>query len=347
MRLSSFAPALAVAPLCLALAPRAEQITFHPRDDSKLAKKFTIKADLELGDVTFEVDGQDATGELPPDVTFGVEMFTEIVDHYIKVEDGKPLELVREFGHSKADYHALEEKDSKDDITELDGKKVRFKWNEGEKRYDLSFADGDGKTDALDGLGVDMDLRTLLPGKAVAQGDRWAVDGKGLATALLLGLDLEHMPEFGSGGGEDAEIAEMFKSDLLPQLEKFRDDFKATCEYTGQREVDGHKLAAIKIKLDVDGSIDIAEVVRKAIGSQAGGEQVELKIDDASLKLTAKGEGELLWDVGAGHAHGFEMNADLEFGAKLAMSVKADGRNVTVDGGAELLGKGSWTMALQ
>ena len=347
MRLSSFASALVVAPLCLALAPGADRIAFHPSDDSKLAKRFTIKADVELGDVTFEVDGQDMTGELPSDVGFGVDMFTEIVDHYIKVEDGKPLELVREFSQSKADYHALEEHGSKDDITELDGKKVRFKWNEGEKRYDVSFADGEGKPDALEGLGVDMDLRTLLPGKSVSEGDTWAVDGKGLATALLLGLDLEHMPALGEGGGEDAELLEMFKSDLLPQLEKFRDEFKATCEYAGQREVGGHKVAAIKIKLDVNGSIDIAELVRKAIGAQAGAEQIELKIDDASLKLGVKGEGELLWDTSGGHAHAFDMNADIEFAAKLAMSVKAEGRNVTVDGGAELLGKSHWTMALK
>lgn len=347
MRIGLLTPSLLVAPLLLAFQPGADQVTFHPSNDSQLSKKFTLALELELGDVSFEVNGQDMAGEVPSDVAAGVELSAEITDHYVKVEDGKPIELLRKFGPSKVDYHAMEEKGTKDDFIELEGKQVRFKWNGDTKEYDVSFAEGEGDPQTLEMLGVDMDLRTFLPGRAVAQGDKWSVDGKGLRTALLLGLNLEHMKGLSDDlEGDEAKLVELLQDDLLPQLEKLGEDFKATCEYTGQRDIDGHKVGAIKIKLDVKGGIDLASIVRKAIDEEAGDEQIDLQIDDASLKLKIDGEGELLWDMTAGHAHAFDMNAAVELAAKLAMAVKAP-EQVDITAGAELLGKSHWTMELK
>ena len=49
----------------------------------------------------------------------------------------------------------------------------------------------------------------------------------------------------------------IIKEEFLPQLERLRDACKTTATYAGQREVDGHTMAAIQITLDVTGSIDM------------------------------------------------------------------------------------------
>ncbi len=350
MRFSIHSSALLVAPLLLVLAPRAEQITFHPHDDSKLAKKLTIKAELELGDVTLDVSGQDLSGQIPQ-VSLSGELSTEFVDHYLKVENGKPLELVREFARSKAEGSALDESDSADDFLELDGKQVRFKWNADEKRYDLSFAVGEGKPDDLVGLGIDMDLCSLLPGKPVSVGDKWSVEGKQLAQALVMGIDFEHLPlpEHWSDLGDDAEGAKVLgviETDLLPQLEKFGDKFKSTCEYTGKRKVGDREMAVIKLDLDFTGSIDMGWFMGMAM-KEAEVDESDFKIESASLGMTIKGEGELLWDLEAGHVQAFDINPKFNLAGKLVMSAKSDGQDLTIHGDAELTGNVHWTLELQ
>ncbi|MEO6708370.1 MAG: hypothetical protein ABI054_12945 [Planctomycetota bacterium] len=348
MRISSLASALLIAPLLLALSPRADEISFHPEDGSKLTKQFTITGEIELGDVTLDVNGQDMTGELPSDVSAGFEVTAQIVDRYVKVEGGKPLELLRQFLQFSGSYHAMEESGSTGDFDGLGSRKVRFKWNEDTERYDISSDDGEPVPDEARIMGVDMDLRSLLPGKSVTQNDSWNVDGKQLATALVPGIDLGYLPELKTDtDDEDAEAFEMFKRILSPEFERLRDECKAVCDYSGQREVDGRTLAVIKLRLDITGKIDMSELVRLAMTEGGGLEESDFTIGDASLDMKLGGEGELLWDISAGTAHAFDFSAKFEFSANLAASITAEGETVDVEGEAELTGKSHWTMELK
>ncbi|HTF89521.1 MAG TPA: hypothetical protein VK843_14000 [Planctomycetota bacterium] len=352
MRIRSLASALLVTPLLLALSPRADEISFHPKDGSKLTKQFTITGEIELGDVTLDVAGQDVTGELPSDVSAGFEVSLKILDDYVKVEGGKPLELLRQFVQFNGSYHAMEESESTDDMHDIDTKVVRFKWNEDKQVYDITVADDDTPPEQLRVMGVDMDLRSLLPAKSVSQGDAWDVDGKQLAAALIPGIDLGNLPDLETLMEDETDPEsvlglEIIKSEFIPQLEKLRDACKTTATYTGQREIDGRTLAAIRIKLDVAGSIDMLGFMRIAMKEGAELDEDDYDIEAAALEVTFRGEGELLWDIEAGIAHGFDFSAKLELAAKLAMSISGDGETVDVEGEAELLGKGHWAMELK
>jgi hypothetical protein len=338
---------LAAAPFLVLLTPAADEVSFRPANGSSAAKVFTLETKLELGDFSLDVNGQDMSGniELPGDASFGFDVTARIVDHYVKVEGGKPLELVREFRGTEFEWFAADETGSDDEARDLDGKSVVFRWNEETSSYDVAFHEGsEGDAEDLEGLGVDMDFRTLLPGRAVAEGDTWKVEPKGIGTALLLGLDLERLPSFDTEGDEALEIV---KAELLPQLEELLDDFEAQCEYTGRRDVDGHDCAVIKLDIACDGTIDLRELILRAAESEIGDEQgVTPNIDDASIAVDLQGEGELLWDLAAGHARAFELEAEIELDFSLDASIDAEGQSFSVSGSAELLGDGKWAMKI-
>ena len=333
------------AALLAAFAPAGDSLTFHPADGSQAAKAFELSGSFELGDLTLLVDGQDMTGDLPPmdDASGSFSVALSIVDHYVKIADGRPLELHRDYVSSKSEWKAAENSGSDTDAMELDGKTVVFKWNAEKDAYDRSFKDGAGDEAKLDGLGVDLDYRSLLPGSSVAAGERWSIDAKALGAALLFGTDFEHLPAMDEGGEELA----MLKDKVLPQLEKLLEGFKAECEFVGTREVDGAQVAAIKLHLDSDSSMDMSSMLEDLIRAQIEGQemQVDFDIKNASLSAKIKGEGELLWDAKLGRAHAFEMEADVEFGVELDVSIDAEGEAHSLEASAEVLGKANWGMS--
>lgn len=330
------------AALLLAFAPAGDEVAFHPADGSESAKSFELEGSLEVGDVSLSLNGQDMSAQIPLDqmsVDFGLAL--SIVDHYVKTVDGKPLELHRDYVKSKSSYSSAESSGGEENMSKADGKTVVFKWNEEEGQYDRSFKDGEGEEKALESMGVDLDYRTLLPGKSVAAGDTWSVDAKGLGTALLFGLDFEHLPEMDDG----SEEAVMLKEKVLPKLQKLLESFKAECEYGGTREVDGVQVAAVKVKVHSDSTLDLVDLLREIAEEQIPPEaQVELDIKTAQVGAKIKGDGELLWDAKAGRVHSFNMLADVELNLEVDVSADAQGQKQSIEMSAEVLGKAEWKM---
>jgi hypothetical protein len=342
MLTSKTAATLAFAVSLLALAPAGDRVEFRPPDGSEAAKTFRVEGDFELGDLSIVVDGNDMTGMLPADLGGDFQVMLSIVDHYVKTADGKPLELARECESSSGEFSAAETSESTDDVFGLDGETVVYKWNEESKSYDRSFKDGEGDADKLEGLGIDLDYRALLPEREVAVGDKWAVEPEGLMSALFFGADLAEIAT--TGEDVEPEMAELFER-ILPEFEKLLDAFKAQCEYVGIREEDGKRLAEIKIDVDSKGTADLASALLDVIEEQAQGQDVEFDLEKAALSIALRGEGKLLWDQAAARAHSFELAAEVELVFEMSMTVtEPGGMDHAAEANAELLGNAKWTM---
>ena len=326
-----------------AFSPAGDSVDFHPADGSDAAKSFTLNGSFEVGDLSVTVDGMDMSQQIPLDqAKLGFDLALAIVDHYVKTADGKPTELHRDYVSSKSSADMGAENKSTDNPFKLDGKTVVFKWNEEKQDYERTFKDGEGDNDALQSAGIDLDFRSLLPGKSIAEGDKWQVEPKALGTALFFGVDFDHLPEM-EGGGEEVT---MLKEKILPELEKMFAEFKAECTYSGMREVDGVQVAAIKLDVNSDSSLDLSSLLLDLMESQMEGQEVQVEYDikTATLGAKIKGAGELLLDAKAGRVHGFAMQADVEFNVEIDVSVDAEGQSHSAELSAEMLGNAEWAM---
>ena len=81
-----------------------------------------------------------------------------------------------------------------------------------------------------------------------------------------------------------------------------------------------------------------AENVANAMSEQA--------IGTAQLGVKVDGEGELLWDLEAGHVHGFEMKADFELTVEFDVDASADDGDHSAEVSAEMLGGATWKVGL-
>lgn len=344
MRTTPIISALLATPLLLALSPRAELVSFHPKDGTALAKKFTMEADFQMGDISLTQNGQDVGAMLPQDIGFSGTTTMQLVDQYVDLEENVLRELVREFKKSTSEWTAMEDTTSEDNVTKLDGTKVRFKWNAEESSYDVTVAEGEADEKELDSLDWDAEYTVLLPGKEVAEGDRWDVEAKNLDKVLAPGTSFEKALESDTDGNEMAEFA---KTTIIPQIEKMIEGIQAKCEFAGQREEGGVTLGVIKFEIALDESMDLSELIQKAVEMQAPEMEIEMSIDEASLAVKATGKGELLWNIAEGHAHSFNLDTEMTVEMVITMSIDAGGQQVDVDGSADMTGTVKWAMELE
>jgi hypothetical protein len=329
--------ALLAAPLLCALSPLADDVSFHPSDGSDVTRRYTVELDFELGDLSIVADGQDISEMVPTDQMNGAaQLAMKVTESFVRTADGKPLELIRSFEEMSGEAGPEGSKEAIEDFDKLQGKRVRFVWNEDEGDYDVSFHESEGDEEDLEGLLPDMDLRALLPGKAVSPGDTWSVDARELSSVLLFGNE----PNL----GED-EFDQVVQSAIVPQIEALLDQFKTTCEYQGERVVDGHKVGAISVVLHGEGSLDLSQLILEAVQMQAGEGQVDLDVSTARLGITFDSRGELLWDLEQGHLRAFDMTGDADLSIEISASADVQGESHSGDFDAEATLTGTWTVA--
>ena len=336
------APRLALAALTFAFVPSvADNLEFKPAAGLERAKTFSMEGTFGLGDMVLTVDGQDMTGAADlGDVSGKLGLSLDVVEHYLKTSDGRPLLLERQYTKSGVTFDMAEESSNEADLFELDGKTVVFEWDAEKGEYKRTLKDG-GENEALVGLGVDLDYRSLLPGHAVSVGDKWEVAPADLTTALFFGTDVGDLL---AKANEDAEATEMLEQ-FGPALERLFGNFKAQCEYVGQRDLDGVRVAEIKLVIDSDGTLDLRDLVQGALEGQLGGEGLGLDLQQADVSLEIRGEGRLLWDTSAHHAHSFQLATKLGLELELAMSISdPQGGDHSAEMQVEILGELAWKM---
>lgn len=332
-------------PILLALAPRADVVTFHPDSGSSASKSYEITGNLSLGDFSMFVNGQDMSAMVPmEDVEVDFSMMMDVSDEYVSVEDGKMLELVRLYESIEGSWEAPDDSGEMDELDDLVGKKVRFAWNAEDEAYEIEFHEDEGDEELLEGLGIDMDFTGLLPSGDVSEGDEWSVPAKQLATALTLGSEFEDMAfdDLASEAETEEEqmILGMVQDEILPQFEAMMEEFQGSCTYLGRR--DGG-IGAIRVAVDSQGSVDLVDAIVSLVEAQVPPEAgVEVSVEDASIEIGVEGEGELLWNVEAGTFAGFSMRAEVEVYIDVAIAADMQGQSQDLEASIEMLGEITW-----
>jgi hypothetical protein len=339
--------------IALALAPLRDALTFGPDEGVEVTKAFSTEFDLELDDLSLFISGQDIgsmIGSPSIQVLGGFELtFTDL---YGEVVDGRPRRLERTFDELSSDstvsFEMMGEsqEDGGEASSPLEGLSVVFAWDEESESYRTRYADDSGGDDEwLEGLTEDTDLRELLPRGDVSEGDSWSFDPEILLSVLMPGGDLAWDAE----GIEDADMEEFdelfdeFSERLLEAAEELLDG-EGTATYAGVRDVDGREVGAIELELEVDSSVDFADLIQELIEDamdEAGDEvpaDVEVYVETAALTVEIEAEGEMLWDLASGTPHSMGMSGDFLLVLELVVSGTAEGESQDVEATIELSG---------
>lgn len=328
------------APLVLALALPADDLSFHPAANTEVAK--TLKLDLELNvtEASATLHGKPMPPELLDQIkqTLIANMVIGVTEKYVETKDGKPTTLLRTFDELSLDLEFGENSSADENFKEPEGKTVEFTWNEKDGAYEKKYTDSEGEADELKDLDPDMDLRVLLPEKKVAKGDTWEVPADKLKPLFFPGGMITKV------GEEDQEGFDKIRDAFEEQFSQFLKEFKVTCTYKGTKDDGGTTAAQIDFTFDGKMKLDMGSIIEEAI-SQQGGEGVPEMDVKAIFSMNLKGDGTLLWNVAAGHMQNFDMQADT--GLDVNVEVHAQDEDMPVDMvmSAKAEGKLTWELA--
>lgn len=335
-----FRPAFLAVPLLLVLAPASDELAFHPKADTELAKTLELELELALDDFSLEVNGQ----ELGKDSIQGLDGMGVLLhvnvgttDKYVKCADGKIVELLRTFDDLALRTEVGDESSEDVDVDDFEGQTARFRWDAEKKEYAKSWVDAKIDDEALAGLHPDADITCLLPEKGVKEGDTWKVKGVALTGLFFPGGMLPASSQDDSGSNVDAEA-------LLAELQKKLEALEVTCTYKGAREDGTKQLGEIAFQFDGSVELDLATLIEEAIAEDA---QEEVPEFDMRSSMTLKGEGALTWDVAAGHLHAMKMNADLGLTVDASAHMEQEGQSLEVKAHFAASGKGDWKLAVK
>lgn len=272
------------------VAPLA--IEWKPKAGSEFERTFALDTRLELEKRVLSIDGEPTDdGE---DEEFAIRSHaTEsyvFVDELSSVVKSRPAKLVRRFESlAQSDETSVESGgESESAVTKfesaLEGRSVRFTWDDECGEYEREFVLAkDEKGSATDeellaGLVEDLDLRGMLPKAPVEPGDTWDVDVRALDRLFRPGGDLHLLASDDEGEGQDFErhIDAAIDATLKGSV---------TAKFASVREVDGRKCAVIAI----EGR------------STANGDFDDDELGGVTIELSSEAEGEIVWDVAAGH----------------------------------------------
>lgn len=296
----------------LAFDAPADSIEFNVDGGTTLSKTFVTELEFALEDFVMTMNGEEIDpammgGEFDMDEAQGnVALTLEVTDEYGGSSDGRPTSVTRTYDVMNAEYEMGDGESGDEGMDEIEGKSVEFTWNADDEAFDRKSAgDDDIEDDVLAGLAEDLDLRAMLPRGAVSEGDSWSLGWDQMSTVIMPGLDIDAAMESGGDWMEDMPPG------FAEELEKVMGDEEMeflTCTYAGTRSVEGTDVAVIELGAEIDESYDFSDFVAamaEAEGGDMGGEMtLELGV---SIQL----EGEMLWNVSAGHAHSMDWDAEI------------------------------------
>jgi hypothetical protein len=301
--------------------PAADTLEFHVAPKAKLVKTLESAVEAESTSFVISLGGKKLDGIPEPTIRIAQDETVRVTDEYQTVADGRATKLVRTYDDLAANEtqsfqppegapgEPREKKDAKKSA--LEGQSVVFTWNDADDEYKAAWAEGSkGDDDLLGELIGNYDFTEFLPGKPVASGDTWDL-GKAQFERLFsptgeLGLETE-------GDEDDDDLSKQF-------LEHLAGKGKAT--YKGLRDGDEDKLAVISLEAELS-----------THGAKDGED------DKSELEISLDLEGEILWDVKAGHLRSFEITAKVEVVQTIHGSVDAPDGKQEVEQKIEFGGK--------
>lgn len=334
MKLSTplFAAALAL-PLALALRAPADQVAFRVSGTS-LTKTFELKTEMSQDDMSIRMNGNDMSGMVGDiEMTMVSTQSVVVTDEYADLRDGRPARLVRNYDTLSANTHTTTTASSpqvpsgEQDLpakSELTGKKVVFQLgSDGE--YAVRYPEGvDGDQELLEDLWEDMDMRALLPTKEVSEGDAWELDLELFKHVLTPGGNLKIMPDLSAIEGMPSSMSGGGFNEMLGDLKG-----KANATYAGSEEVDGAKVALIKLEFKVDTARDMTEMISEMMAQAPQMEGMTMTVASADSETSIEGEGELRWNLALGHLHSLEITGTISMTSDVQIDVSVSGQQMT------------------
>ena len=315
-------------PAAFAFAIPGDEVRFTPADGLTISKTFATTVELTLDEMRMVMNGEEQdSSAMGLEMSMSNESEYTWTDTYSRVKEGRAQQLERSFtklSNVTSTAQSNQFTGSQDfDISsesELEGMTILFQWDGEEEAYVATFPEGEeGDADLLIDLEEDTDLRGLLPTGAVSEGDTWSVDSAFLMHLMGPGGNLKLAPneaDLPEGMGQNPG-ADLSFSDMLGEVEG-----DIECEYMGTREVEGRMLARIKVSIDITSANDLTEMIKEKMDEIDMGDQgVEMDFQSADVELAVEGEGELLWDLKAGHFVSFELSGDMEQTMDMAMAM--------------------------
>lgn len=297
------------------LAGRSDSPKFSVEEKSSLSKTFENHLKLESKELKFFVKGRDEPIRPSVDMHVSIEDTTriEVTDEYLEMGKGRPAKLRRTFDklqEKEIQSARLENNGNEDDQegehekkeeSALEGKSVLFTWNDDSGGFVASFPKDGGDPGLLEDLAEDMDFRFVLPKGKVADDESWDLDAKSFASVMDPGGDLK-LEDKDKDADEDSDqhVGKEIRKHLTG---------KAHATWKGVREEDGKKLGAIAISADLSSEGDA-----DSNGEVAG---------KTHFKLELELEGELLWDLAAGHFHSFQSTGTVKLDTTSSAKVPA------------------------
>jgi hypothetical protein len=328
-------------PVALAFALPATKLAFAPKGGAESKKTLTIEADISIEDISGDFNGQ----PLPPEATeqltaqgLLVSMATTVTDVYAATKDGRPVELLRTYDALDMDVEVGEESNSNAEMKAIEGKTIKFTWDEKEGAYAKAYEGGEGEAALIEELEADMDLLCLLPGKELDEGDSWEVPAKDLGPLFLPGGMV-------SVGGEEADGPDMsgLLEEMQSQFEKAAESFKVTCTFKGVSEKDGAKVGEVSFVFDGKMTMDLSDMIQEVVEAQ-GGEEVPPMDLTFNMGMGMKGEGTLWWNLAENRLHAYEMEASAEMDMSMEMNMEQGGQSMSVNMSGKAKGDMNWTL---
>ena len=332
-RIASIA-ALAAAPFVIALVPSQERVQFSVAEGLTLDKTFVVKGEMTLSDYDMRMNGNPPPMEMEMDISTSFEQTIDVTDEYPEAATGRPSKLKRTFNDlamsgSSSTTQMMGSMDF--DLagsSALEGFTVIFDWNDDAGHYDVTYDEAkQGDAELLDGLEEDMDLRGLLPSAAIAVGDTYEIVPNALLSVLAPGgnlrIQIDDAEARQATMGNDVNMA-----DVLSELTG-----SVTGELLAVREIEGRKIAVIRILVDVEGAEDMTSRMQDAMDAAElpEGMEMQMSVESADLELAYKLEGELRWDLAGGHFVSLELKGDTTSIVDMAMAMDAMGQQMNIE----------------
>jgi len=313
---------LLLAPLVLAtpLVPTETKLDFAPEEGTVLTRHFEATLEMELASFQVLLDDEELT---IPDVDWSIEWVEsiEVEDELLEVEDGRPTEMVRTFGdlRQESTIDANGEEHELLSTSALQGRVLRFEWDDDAEYYTIESDDDEGDLDeeTLEWLEEDMDLRAVLPEDAVETGDTWEIDAAVYLPLMWPGGLLGFLEE------DEDELSPLSRELNEETIENLTGEGEATLEEI--REESGVRVAVIKLELGIETE---AEAVDDDLETEDGEEIPPLT---HTVTIERQLEGEILWDLEHNHLYSADIQASVKKTHARSQTVHADGEHEVVE----------------
>lgn len=327
--------------------PAAEdKLVFDPKVPSKVTKDFVVEHHLALQTLKLEDNGVEQL--IQRGLNLDTKLTVRTVDQYLGCAGGRPTILRRLIddanlhvdvtfregsGSDKVGTDAIDAK------SPFEGISTVFTWIPEENGYGRFYDEREGDEEFLPNLAEDLDLRALLPGKAVSPGDEWKIEPALLMDWVAPGGDIPmqfsrkkddrfvRTLTLGVGGGLSLVFGGEVKGTISARYDR--------------RETQGDaSLAVIALSVDVQTDRDQTLIAQNMISPEELLDGVLVR--RSAVKWKMKGEGTARWNMTANRFESLELAGGEEVAYDLELSTARGGKslqNMVFSGGIRVTGQ--------